>query len=103
MADPTLKTIRVLSVVMVAWEWLALGLGVLLLLQLLALQYAMRMSSDDGERNGPQPTPKPPVDPAGDTGGDAPEPDGDRIACPHCGAKNDPYYTYCRRCVSSMR
>lgn len=88
---------------MVTWEWIALGMGALLLLQLLALQFAIRMSSDDGEGKGPRPTPNAPVDPGGESGGEDHRSDGDRIACPHCGANNDPYYTYCRQCVSSLR
>jgi predicted amidophosphoribosyltransferase len=28
--------------------------------------------------------------------------DDDRIACPTCGAPNDPSYRFCRRCISDL-
>jgi hypothetical protein len=91
---------------MVAWEWVVLALGVVAGLQLLALRYALRARSADGDGHRtvrqavehdrvdrPDPVERPV------TGAHA---DDDSYRCPHCGARNDPQFTYCQRCVSFL-
>jgi hypothetical protein len=99
---------------MAAWEWVVLTLAVVGALQLLALRYALRARSADGdgrqavrqavERDRveqPDPVEQPDLveqpDPVEHRGSAS---DGHR--CPHCGAENDPEFTYCRRCVSFL-
>lgn len=84
---------------MASWEWIALGLASLALLQLLALQYARKMGSDDDGSAAHVPAgtsleavpDRQTVDPAGH-----------EIVCKHCGTPNDPNFTYCRQCVSQL-
>lgn len=85
---------------MAVWEWIAVGLGLLVLLQLVALQYARQMGSEDREAS-PRATPG--------AGTDAvpvrePEPAGsdDTVVCSSCGTQNDPAFTFCRECVSPI-
>ena len=86
---------------MAAWEWIALGLGLLVLLQLVALQYARRMGSDDRE------TPARATPGAGTESMPVSEPEpapgeDDRVVCTTCGTQNDPAYTFCRECVDPL-
>lgn len=84
---------------MASWEWIALGLGFLGLVQLLAFRYARRIENDD-DRSGPQPTP--PVPTERGTGRTDHRPDSDTVVCEHCGARNAAEYTYCRSCVQPV-
>ncbi len=90
---------------MVAWEWVVLTLAVVGGLQLLALRYALRARSADGDGRRtvrqavegdrverPDPFERP------DRGGGS----DDAYRCPHCGAGNDPQFTYCQQCVSFL-
>lgn len=85
---------------MAAWEWIALGLGLLVVLQLVALQYARRMGSDESDApvratpgTGSESVPISDPDPPRGTG---------KVVCPSCGTQNDPAYSFCRECVGRL-
>ena len=84
---------------MASWEWIALGLVFLALLQLVALQYARRTGSED-EGSTPQARAGTSLEASPDR--TPREPAGHEIVCKHCGTPNDPTFTYCRRCVSQL-
>ena len=84
---------------MASWEWIALGLAFLALVQLVALQYARRTSSDD-EGATVQPAAGVPAEAIRDRPDH--EPSGDELVCRHCGTPNDPTFTYCRQCVGQL-
>ncbi len=86
---------------MATWVWIALGLFVLVALQLVALQYARRMS-DDGEGSRAQPTVGRSVETTQSQDRDRTRSEGGRVVCPDCGTPNDPAYSYCRECVSAL-
>ena len=89
---------------MASWEWVVLGLLLLALAQLVALQYARRLGSDEGDGERPRPTPGTPFETQPDVDEEPPrEPaTGTAVQCPHCGSENDPAFTYCRECVSPI-
>jgi hypothetical protein len=84
---------------MAAWEWIALGLGFLALLQLIALRYARRLGSDD-ERAGPRPTP--PLQEDRPAGAGGPGGEGEELVCADCGAVNLADFSYCRECIAPL-
>ncbi len=84
---------------MASWEWIALGLVFLALLQLVALQYARKMSSED-EGSTPQAAAGTSIEASPERS--RREPTGQEIVCEQCGTPNDPTFTYCRRCVSQL-
>ena len=74
---------------------LAGAAALLVLLHVAVAAYLYRAASTKQEASASEYIPDPDRD---RTAGDA----DDRVACPACGAPNDPSYQFCRRCVAEL-